>query len=375
MVMALTTILLLCGFFYTGVHYALTFGVFHLSFRPSDKKPFVSVIMAARNEEKNIDRLLNCLLHQDYTNFEIILINDRSSDRTLEKASEFTGRLPGLKILTITQVPADMPAKKNALASGIREAQGEILCFTDADSFPPPAWLGNMAASFEPDTGLTAGFSPYEIPSGCKGWKRLFSAFIAYEEFRAGIWAGGSIGCNLGWLCTGRNLAYRASVYKEAGGFESIKRSISGDDDLFLLHVRHTTKWKIHYLPGSKSHVPTLPPPSFRQFVEQRKRHFSAAQYFTFPMKLFFAAYHFSNLVLLCSLPALFFVPEYAAIFACCYGLKFLSDALLIGLCSRKFEVKHMIPKFVWMEILYLLYNVCIGPLGLIFSFDWKASK
>jgi hypothetical protein len=68
-------------------------------------------------------------------------------------------------------------------------------------------------------------------------------------------------------------------------------------------------------------------------------------------------------------------VPEHACLFAVCYGLKFVSDALLIGLCSRKFEVKGMIPKFAGMEILYLLYNICIGPLGLVFSFDWKASK
>ncbi|MFZ1976643.1 MAG: glycosyltransferase [Bacteroidota bacterium] len=373
--MALTTILLLCGFFYAGVHIALMLGVFRLPFRLSKEKPFVSVIVAARNEEKNIDRLLNCLMVQDYNNFEIILVNDRSTDRTLEKANSFVSNSQKLKIITISEVPLDMPAKKNALASGIREAKGEILCFTDADSFPPPRWLGNIVLSFEPAVGLTAGFSPYEIPSGSGVWKHLFYSFIAYEEFRAGIWACGSIGWNLGWLCTGRNLAYRASVYKEAGGFESIKQSISGDDDLFLQHVRRTTRWKIHYILNRESHVPTLPPPSFRQFVEQRKRHFSAAQYFTFPMKLFFAAYHFSNLVLLCALPAILLVPEHTALFSVCFGLKFTADAALIGLCSQKFEVNGMIPKFVWMEILYILYNVCIGPLGLLFSFDWKASK
>jgi cellulose synthase/poly-beta-1,6-N-acetylglucosamine synthase-like glycosyltransferase len=375
MAIGLTTILLLCGFFYAGVHCALMLGIFRLPFYLSHDKPFVSVIVAARNEEKNIDRLLNCLFAQDYNNFEIILVNDRSTDRTLEKANAFAGRSPKLKILTITEVPPDMPAKKNALASGIREAKGEILCFTDADSFPPPGWLRNIVLSFEPEIGLTAGFSPYEIPSGSGGWKRLFYSFIAYEEFRAGIWAGGSIGWRLGWLCTGRNLAYRASVYKEAGGFESIKRSISGDDDLFLQHVRRTTRWKIHYLLNRESHVPTLPPQSFRQFVEQRKRHFSAAQFFTIPMKLFFAAYHFSNLALLCALPAVFLVPEHAVFFSICFGLKFASDAMLIGLCSGKFEVDGMFPKFVWMEVLYLLYNVCIGPLGLIFSFEWKTSK
>jgi cellulose synthase/poly-beta-1,6-N-acetylglucosamine synthase-like glycosyltransferase len=372
MATVLTTLLLVCCIFYAGVQYALMIGLFRMPFRFSNNEPFVSVIVAARNEELNIERLFACLSAQEYRNFEIIFVNDRSTDRTAEKVAEFSFRRPAIKIVTIGEVPPDMPAKKNALNAGIREAKGEILCFTDADCFPPPAWLANIVRSFEPEIGLTAGFSPYEVPEGGSRLKRLFFKFIAYEEFRAGIWSGGSIGWNLGWLCTGRSLAYRASIFKEVGGFESIKHSISGDDDLFLQHVRRTTNWKMHYVMGSESHVPTLPPANFRQFVRQRKRHFSAAQYFTFPMKCFFAAYHFSNFMLFCTLPALFFLPASAFLLSVCFFVKVLSDAILIGFGSRKFGVKRMIPEFLWMEVFYLFYNIGIGPLGLIFSFDWK---
>jgi len=173
---------------------------------------------------------------------------------------------------------------------------------------------------FKPEVGLVAGYSPYVIPVEKAVTNRIlynmFFKFIGYEEFRAAIWSSGAIGWNLGWLCTGRSLAYRRKVYDEVDGFEKIKQSISGDDDLFLQLVRKQTKWYIRYVKSSESFVPTLPPADFKAFVEQRKRHFSASKIFSFPMMLFFFFYHFANLLL-------FFIsfsfPVRPDIFIACY--------------------------------------------------------
>jgi len=120
-----------------------------------------------------------------------------------------------------------MPAKKNALKAGIEASKGEILCFTDADCLPVSRWIEELVKSFKPNVGLVAGYSPYQIPNdeiSKEGFfKKLFFKFIAYEEFRAAIWAAGSIGWEIGWLCTGRNLAYRRKVYDEVNGFEKLK--------------------------------------------------------------------------------------------------------------------------------------------------------
>ena len=258
-------LLWLAAAFYLFVHLGLITGLRRLDHSESNERPLVSIIVAARNEEKNINQLLDCLSQQTYTNCEIVIINDRSTDRTAELIANYQKNHSNIRRIDITMLQDDMPAKKNALRRGIEASKGEILSFTDADCFPMPNWIEYLVRSFRPKTGLVAGYSPYQIPNDRASGllNNLFFRFIAYEEFRAAIWAAGSIGWNLGWLCNGRNLAYRRKVYDEVNGFEQIKMSISGDDDLFLQLVRRQTNWKIDYVTTPESFVTTIPPINF----------------------------------------------------------------------------------------------------------------
>jgi len=319
---------------------------------------------------------LHHLTHQTYTPYEIIIVNDRSSDSTSRLIADFQKNHPIVKKIDIVDISPDMPAKKNALRSGIAESRGDILCFTDADCFPPPRWLEGLVKEFKPDVGLVAGYSPYRLSIDSNISHGLFTTvlnkFIAYEEFRAAVWTAGSIGWNLGWLCTGRNLAYRRIVYDNVGGFERIKMSVSGDDDLFLQTVRKHTDWKICYAVSETTFVPTIPPGTLTSFIEQRKRHFSAAKYFTFPMKLFFFCYHSSNLFLLFS-PLFFFMDLFSTWFILLgISVKLMSDGMLFLYSSRIFHVRTFIQSFLLMEVLYVVYNSLLGPLGLFQKFTWK---
>jgi cellulose synthase/poly-beta-1,6-N-acetylglucosamine synthase-like glycosyltransferase len=366
----------LASFYYLLVHSGLVMGRKRAPSAPNPEQPFVSVIVAARNEQATIGKVLQCLSYQTYPNFEVIIINDRSSDRTGHIIAELCLHNPAFHLVDLTKNAGDMPAKKNALRSGIQVSKGEILCFTDADCFPPPAWIEELVKQFQPDVGLAAGYSPYRMPSGELLKRNFFTnslfTFIAYEEFRAALWSAGAIGWSLGWLCTGRNLAYRRTVYDEVGGFEQIKHSISGDDDLFLQLVRRETQWKIRYLQTTLSFVPTLPPSDFSAFIEQRKRHFSASKYFTLPMKLFFFFYHSANLILFLS-PFLFFLGwiSVQSVLASVF-LKLAADTILILPSTRAFQAEEFRSTYLFMEVLYILYNSFIGPLGLLQKFTWK---
>jgi poly-beta-1,6-N-acetyl-D-glucosamine synthase len=371
-------ILLLSAAFYLLVHLGLITGLKRLDYSQGIEHPFISIIVAARNEENNMSRLLQCLSRQTYSQYEIIIINDRSTDTTGELIAGFQKNCSNIKRIDITSLHDDMPAKKNALRAGIEASKGEILCFTDADCFPTSRWVEELVKSFQPHVGLVAGYSPYQMPesrTSPDGFLRtLFFKFILYEEFRAAIWAAGSIGWNLGWLCTGRNLAYRRKVYDEVRGFEKIKMSVSGDDDLFLQLVRRQTDWKIQYVQTQDSFVPTLPPAGFWPFVEQRKRHFSAAKFFSLPMMLFFFFYHSSNLLLLAS--PLFFLMNIVTLPMMMAVLcsKILSDMVLFGYSHRTFHASHFRSSFILMEALYILYNSLIGPLGFFRKYAWKQS-
>jgi cellulose synthase/poly-beta-1,6-N-acetylglucosamine synthase-like glycosyltransferase len=369
--------LILLTVYYCVVVLGLALGLRRVKFQKSTRLPLVSIVVAARNEEKNIGRLLERLTQQTYPSYEIIIVNDRSTDRTRDIIASYQQSHANLKSVDITTLAGDMPAKKNALARGIASSKGEILCFTDADCVPPPEWLAELASAFDADVGLAAGYSPYDpslLPQQPekKGYlTSMFHSFLEYEEFKGTVWSAGAIGLRKGWLCTGRSLAYRKAVYEEVGGFEKIKHSISGDDDLFLQLVRRETKWKIRYLTDPKSFVPTAPPATLRSLMQQRARHFSAGRFFPPSMKLFFFLFHTANLlVFLAFLSVLLSVGGSLPVWT--FAAKIVVDMVLFVSAAPIFSGWRFAPSFVLMEILYILYNAIIGPLGFLKRFEWK---
>ncbi len=102
---------------------------------PPADAPLVSVLIAGKDEEANIERAVRSMLRQDYPNFELIVINDRSQDRTpkiLEslKAQDTTGRL---RVLHVSELREGWFGKNNAMREGVELAKGEWFCFGDAD--------------------------------------------------------------------------------------------------------------------------------------------------------------------------------------------------------------------------------------------------
>jgi cellulose synthase/poly-beta-1,6-N-acetylglucosamine synthase-like glycosyltransferase len=361
--------------FYAGTFIALLIGLSHASTSHSPATPFASIIVAARNEERHLPGLLDCLLSQQYPQYEVVIVDDRSSDSSAEIVRSRQTANNNLKLISVSAVDPGMPPKKNALTKGIQASGGDILLFTDADCLPPPTWISTMIGGFDENTGMVGGYSPYQ--HGLFGIEsrsallKFFYAFIGYEEFKMALWSAGSIGLRRGWLCTGRNLAYRRRVWDEVLGFQKIKHSVSGDDDLFLQLVQRTTTWGIRSVVSPAAHVPTRPPGTAAEFLQQRKRHFSAGRFFTLPLKLFFILFHGFNLFLYLALAGFFISPSFA------WGLpvfliKSFVDLAFIFLGSGKFGTPPPLFSFPFMELGLLWYNLIVGPLGILGSFTWK---
>lgn len=111
--------------------------------------PKVSVIIAARNEERNVREALQSLLDQDYSNLGIVIVNDRSTDRTgaildelqsVRIANPAVGG-PQLKVVHIQELPPGWLGKNHALYVGVQQASGELLLFTDADVVMDPSTI------------------------------------------------------------------------------------------------------------------------------------------------------------------------------------------------------------------------------------------
>jgi glycosyltransferase involved in cell wall biosynthesis len=115
----------------------------------SDCAPFISVIFAARDEAEKLPAALRTILAQDYANCEVLAVNDRSRDATLDILNQFARESNRLRVLNVTELPPGWLGKTHALDAGYRASRGEWLVFTDADVRFAPDVLGRAMALAE----------------------------------------------------------------------------------------------------------------------------------------------------------------------------------------------------------------------------------
>ena len=100
--------------------------------------PFVSVIVPAKDEALHIAETVRSVLASDYADFELILVNDRSSDKTLEIIESFARDDSRIRVLSIESLPEGWTGKTHALYRAAEQAEGDVLVFTDADALWSP---------------------------------------------------------------------------------------------------------------------------------------------------------------------------------------------------------------------------------------------
>lgn len=102
---------------------------------PQERLPFVSVVVAARNEERHIAAAIQSLLEIEYEPWELLVIDDRSTDKTPQILADLQRLDPRLRVQRIEMLPEGWLGKNHALDVGIRQSKGELVLLTDADIF------------------------------------------------------------------------------------------------------------------------------------------------------------------------------------------------------------------------------------------------
>ncbi len=355
---------------YIAIILWITLGLFRIPKTESHDQPFISVIVAARDEQDNIVALLQSLTEQNYPKekYEIIIVNDGSTDHTAEYIQSFQSEYPDSKITQLFTENREsiISPKKNAITMGIEHAKGDLILLTDADCFPPVGWIQGLVKRFTPETGMVIGFSPYELPS----IDTIPAKFLALDALSLAAIAAGTSGWGFPATCNGRNLAYRKSVFKEVGGFEKIKQFASGDDDLFLKLVLNNTDWKIRYAYDADLEVPTVMLSNISQFFHQRMRHASKGLHYE-PVKIMILVLvYLFNLFLLITLLGLLFGIINSTLFL--LFAKFMADFLLLAVFAGKMKKWHYLTIFPLASIAHLFYVVIFGALGQLKWFKWK---
>ena len=231
-----------------------------------DKVP-VSIVICARNEANNLEKYLPRILEQNYTDYEVVVVNDCSEDETEEVLKRYSLMYPRLRWTYIKEDEKFTHGKKLALTVGIKSAKNEWLLLTDADCYPENNhWLATMAKHFTDKKSIVLGYGGYRMKKGLLNMLiRFDTSIIALNYFSLAL-------IGKPYMGVGRNLAYRKSLFFANKGFASHVKLNSGDDDLFINEVAN--KQNVLIEPNFEAHTRSEPKNTFDHWVDQKKRHF-----------------------------------------------------------------------------------------------------
>jgi cellulose synthase/poly-beta-1,6-N-acetylglucosamine synthase-like glycosyltransferase len=331
--------------------------------------PTVSVIIPARNEAEVLERTLDSILRQDYPGgWDVIVIDDRSSDHTPSILQALAAAHPRLHYARVTEAHPVSP-KKNALALGIKQATGEIVVTTDADCEYDPGWLRSMISYMAPDVGVVAGLTVFELPFGpVPAWQKIQWLDFVTQQYLAA----GAMGAGVPSSCNGSNLAYRRSVYDQISGFGATGTIVSGDDVLFAQRVAKLTEWKIVFASAPESVVRSLPVLTIRDMFYQRIRWASKGLSYRKSMSFFLFGMYFYYLMWLASPVIAVLFPFTWPALAAVAVWKLAWDYVTVRIGCRMFRQEHLLRYFLPFVVLHLLFTPVFGIGGLLIPYRWK---
>lgn len=193
--------------------------------------PLVSVLVPARNEERNIRSCVQSLLEQDYPSFEVLVLDDQSSDNTLAILQEMAAVQPHLQVLQGSSGTGSQSGKNWACSQLASQARGDLLFFTDADTLHQPASLRQLVtAAIGEDADLLTGFPRQQTQT----WgERLLVPFFSWAslcflplEIAYRLRQGGLS------VAVGQVMLFQRKAYQDIGGHASLGTAIV--DDLAL---------------------------------------------------------------------------------------------------------------------------------------------
>jgi cellulose synthase/poly-beta-1,6-N-acetylglucosamine synthase-like glycosyltransferase len=334
----------------------------------------ITVIVAARNEARNLDSLLNGLRDQtiDKSMYEVYLVNDHSTDNTLETAQAFALNNSGFKLKVLNRNTDDgfSNYKKGCIEMAISLCHSDIIVTTDADCIHHPNWLKAMLASMEQQNArMITG--PVKFASDGS----FFQNFQQIEFALINAIGAAGIGNNKPVLSNGANLMYYKADFESLGGFEGNSMLASGDDE-FLMNKMIANKYKVGFAFNSFAIVETKPNATLYSFIQQRLRWASKTnKYQSGNSDLIVIG--FMSLILTITFMAVLLLDWYkCAYFAVFLGLKYCIDVWFLihiesfyGLVFNKLSFAIMQP-FHFLYVTYVAFVSRLKP-----QYVWKNRK
>lgn len=310
----------------------------------------VSVVIPCKNEQENIVKLITCLAQQSYQNFELIVVNDHSTDGTRNYVKAAQTNYQNIKI-----IDAKGFGKKNALKEGITKASSDLIITIDADCMPSYHWVEAIASfykRFRCDLII--------CPVGLSDKDTLFSRIQALEFSSLVGTAAGSAGAGRPILCNGANLAFTKEIWLKSQ--KDLHTEVQSGDDIFLLESVKKARAKIRFMKSEAAFVKTKPPQSLREFINQRRRWAGKSKLYT-DWQMIYTAF---IVLAICSLSLVFLAMsvhkwQYIIGFAAIFIFKYSLDTRFLYYVRRFFQLDRIWAYSLLLSLLYPFYVVFIG--------------
>ncbi|MFZ4726207.1 MAG: glycosyltransferase [Paludibacter sp.] len=322
----------------------------------------VSIVVACKNEEQNIETLMLALKQQTHQNFELIVVNDHSTDNTEQIIENYRPDFAQLMLINGTG-----HGKKNAIKEGILKAKNELIVTTDADCTPTLNWLETII-SFQSQNNCDLIICPVKI--SCDG---SFFTHLQSLEFASLIASGaGAVGAGMPILCNAANMAFTKNAWLESQR-DLCEREQSGDD-IFLLQSIKRKNGVIKFLKSTAALVETNPAMSLIAFFKQRQRWTAKSTAYTDGQLIFTSlVVFFMSFVQILLLGLSCFYPQFMIAFLMIFAFKYLIDSLFLYSVRTFFQIKHVWINSFFLSLIYPFYIVVVAITALVFKPQtWK---
>lgn len=315
----------------------------------------VSVIICARDEDENLARNLPGMLVQQYpSSFEIIAVNDNSLDDSKYILQELKKTFKTLNIVELTQEAKLIRGKKYPLSIGIREAKHEVLLLSDADCVPASEhWIQRMQEAYSANEKIeiVLGYGAYHRKKG------LLNKLIRFETFHTALQYLSYALAGTPYMGVGRNLSYKKSLFLRNKGFSSINHIPSGDDDLFVNKVATPENTAVVIDPDSITR--SIPKTTWRDWMRQKKRHYTTAKYYKPKHKFLLGLYFGTQFLFYPMLAACIIFFDWRLALGV-YVLRLLLQGMIFGKAMKKMGEDDLRGWFwffdLWMFFYYLIF-------------------
>lgn len=312
--------------------------------------PSVSIIVTSRNYVSHLQELLPTLLLQDYPDFEVVVVDDCSTDGTdwlLAEMKISHGNLKTTRIIQETDFPNAL-----AITIGVRASSKDWLIYlSPLCEVPDNQWLRNYALRLEPDKEVAIGYIQYKEDTG------NFYSWIRFENFTSWLLSGASHSFGLAMPVFEYNLAYRRETFLDLRGFAAVLDSPFSENELFINKIANKKNTVIQN--NKNTLIAYTGESDWIDLVEFKKKQLMLRRKFSASQRFFRSLNLSSRLILTASLILLLVISPWKFWILGAWGFLIIFEMSWIAVATNKLGEKNFLPMLLIYKAFLPFINGC----------------